>query len=238
MAECGNFVERRRDSVKKRWIGLCVVVVLGLVIMPLSGWAEGNVAAGLKAGTLGIGPEIGFAFSKYVGARIGFNYLPFSYSGEKGDVEYDLDLNLQNVFAILDVHPFKNALRLSGGLFYNGNSLDAKGKPSSGTFTIGDHKYPAALVGNLKGDIDFNDFAPYCGLGIDTTFGKERDFGLSLELGVLYQGSPNVSLTSDGPLSNDRIFLNDLAKEEAKLKDDLENFKFYPVISVGITYRF
>ncbi len=209
-----------------------------LVVMSFStGRAEG-VSAGLKVGTLGVGPEIGFCFSKYLGARVGFNYLPFSFSREKGDVDYNFDLNLQSVSAIVDLHPFKNAFRISGGLFYNGNNLDASGKSTSGKFKIGNHSYPAALVGNLEGDIDFNEFAPYCGLGVDTTFGKNKEFGLMLELGVLFQGSPDVSLSADGPLSGNPLFQRDLAREEEKLKDDLENFKFYPVVSVGITYSF
>ncbi len=216
-------------------VGLLVLVIF---TMTFSAARADGVSAGVKVGTLGVGPEVGFTFSKYLGARVGFNYLPFSFSGEKGDVDYDFDLNLQSVSAILDLHPFKNAFRVSGGLFYNGNTLDASGKSSSGKFKIGNHKYPAALVGNLDGNIDFNDFAPYCGFGIDTTFGKSRDFGLTLELGVLFQGSPKVDLSADGPLSGNPIFQRDLAKEEEKLKDDLDSFKFYPVISVGVTYRF
>ncbi len=220
----------------RKWTGI-VVLVCFFAMLGTMGHAEG-VSVGVKGGTLGVGPEIGFTFSKYLGARVGFNYLPFSFSGEKGDVEYDFDLNLQSVSGILDFHPFKNAFRISGGIFYNGNNLDAKGKPSSGMFKIGDHKYPAALVGNLKGDIDFNDFAPYCGIGVDTTFGKSKNFGIMLEVGVLFQGSPDVTLSSEGPLSGNPLFQRDLAKEEKKLEDDLNNFKFYPVISIGATYRF
>ena len=220
----------------RKWMGI-VVLACFFAMLGTMGHAEG-VSVGVKGGTLGVGPEIGVTFSKYLGARVGFNYLPFSFSGEKGDVEYDFDLNLQSVSGILDFHPFKNAFRISGGIFYNGNNLDAKGKPSSGMFKIGDHKYPAALVGSLKGDIDFDDFAPYCGIGVDTTFGKSKNFGLMLEVGVLFQGSPDVTLSSEGPLSGNPLFRRDLAKEEEKLEDDLNSFKFYPVISIGATYRF
>ena len=219
---------------KKLW----VVLLATMILLPFStGHAEG-LSLGVKAGTLGIGPEIGYAFSKYLNARVGFNYFKFSYDGTKSDIDYDFDLNLQNASAILDWHPFGNVFRISGGIFYNGNTLDACGKPSSGNFKIGNHHYPAALIGNLNGDIDFNHFSPYFGIGVDTTFGKEKNFGLQVEIGALYQGSPNVSLTADGPLSGNPIFQQDLAKEEDNLQDDLDNYKFYPVLSVGISYRF
>ncbi len=214
-----------------------MVVSLAVLIPSSTVHAEG-ASVGVKVGTLGIGPEIGVSFSKYFGARFGFNYLPFSYSDTINDTRYDFDLNLQSVSAILDFHPFRNSFRLSGGFFYNGNNLDASAKSTSGSYKVGNHRYPAALVGRLKGDIDFNSFAPYCGLGIDTTFGRDKSFGLTLELGVLFQGSPDVDLTADGPLSNVNAFRRDLEREENDIEDDLDKFQFYPVISVGMSYRF
>ena len=215
-----------------------VVLLAVMMVMSYSTVRAEGLSVGVRAGTLGIGPEVGYTFSKYLNARVGFNYFKFSYDGTESDVDYDFDLNLQNASAVLDWHPFGNVFRISGGVFYNGNTLDASAKPTSGSFKIGDHRYPAALVGNLDGDIDFNHFSPYFGIGVDTTFGKEKNFGLQVEIGALYQGSPNVNLSSDGPLSNNPVFLQDLAKEEDSLQNDLDNYKFYPVLSVGVTYRF
>ena len=224
---------------KEKWMKKRVwIVLLAVVRRPSPRGRAAGAPGGQTAGTLGIGPEIGYTFSKYLNARVGFNYFKLGYDGTKSDIDYDFDLNLQNASAILDWHPFGNAFRLSGGVFYNGNNLGANAKPTSGRFKIGDHTYPAGLVGNLSGDIDFNYFSPYFGFGVNTAFGKEKSFGLQVELGVLYQGSPKVSFSADGPLSENPVFLKDLAKEEDSLSDDLNNYKFYPVLSVGVTYSF
>jgi hypothetical protein len=93
-------------------------------------------------------------------------------------------------------------------------------------------------VGALSGKVDFDDIAPYVGIGWDTTFGKDNCFGLVFELGVLYQGSPDVNLVSSGPIASDPTFQAELAKETAALQDDLDEYKFYPVVAVGLSYRF
>jgi len=64
-------------------------------------------------------------------------------------------------------------------VLYNGNSLDATGK-SATTFDIGDNTYPGNQVGTLSGEIDFNNFAPYAGLGWNTAFDKEEYWDLFL----------------------------------------------------------
>ena len=148
---------------------VCFFMVMGITMARSEG-----VSLGIKGGTLGIGPEVGFRFTKFFGARVGFNYLPISYHSTKADIDYNFDLNLQNVSGILDFHPFKNAFRISGGVFYNGNNLDATGKDSSGSYKIGDRTYPAVLVGNLDGKIDFNDLPPIAELVLIRQSVKKR----------------------------------------------------------------
>ena len=57
------------------------------------------------------------------------------------------------------------------------------------------------------------------------------------ESGVMYTGSPKVSLTADGLLASDSTFMNDLDEEERNISSS-NYFKVYPVISIGIIYKF
>ena len=54
----------------------------------------------------------------------------------------------------------------------------------------------------------------------------------------MFQGSPEVTLSATGPITSDTTFLAELAKEEDNLQDDLDSYEFYPIISIGINYRF
>jgi hypothetical protein len=144
---------------------------------------------------------------------------------------------MQTVSALLDYHPFSGSFRLSAGAFYNGNELNATGKTTS-TYEIGNNTYTGTQIGTLTGSTGFNKFAPYLGLGWDTSFGKGSGWGFVFDAGALFQGSPNVKLSASGPISNDQDFQRNLAIEQSKLNDDLDNFKVYPYVALGVTYRF
>lgn len=198
--------------------------------------AEG-LAVTAKAGTLGLGLEFSGGFNSYLNARAGINYFDYDFSEEYENIEYDMELELRSAAGLLDWHPAGGSFRLTSGMLFNENELAAEAKPD-GTYEIGDTEYPAALVGDLTGDIDFDAYAPYVGLGWATEHGSDGGFGLSVDLGVAYQGSPDVELAASGPISVDPGFQADLAAEQKALADDLEDYKYYPVVAVGFNYRF
>ena len=192
---------------------------------------------GLKVSTLGAGLEAERSFTNSTGIRIGINYFPYDRTDTLDDIEYNVDLKLMSLSALLDWHPFEGSFRISGGVLYNGNEIEVDSKATA-SYQIGDTTYNAGEVGTLKGKIDFNDIAPYLGLGWDTSFGKDKGFGFLFELGAIYQGSPDVDLSADGLLANDQTFQNNLAKEEENMQSDVDDYKFYPVVSLGLNYRF
>ena len=63
--------------------------------------------------------------------------------------------------------------------------------------------------------------------------------GFTLDVGVLMQGEPNVDFNSTGgDLSNDPTFQANLKQEEANAEDDIKGFTVYPVLALGVSYRF
>jgi len=212
------------------------VLLVSVLVSPTIIQAK-ELSANLKVGTLGIGVEGEYSLNEYFGARLGANYFKYSYDGTDDDVTYDFDLGLKTISALVDLHPAKGGFRLSAGALYNGNELDASAQ-SSATYDIGNNTYTGAQLGTLKGTIDFNKIAPYLGLGWDTSFGKESGWGFVFDAGVVFQGSPEATLSADGPVSTDPTFQQNLALEEKNLQDDLDSFKIYPLVSLGVCYRF
>lgn len=198
--------------------------------------AEGP-AIGIKAGTLGAGIEVGTTLGDHFGVRISAQHFTYDYDDAIDGIDYNLDLELNSFAAMLDWHPFADSFRLSAGALYNANKLDAQANPAV-NYDIGGITYTATDAGRLIGSVEFDDFAPYAGIGWDTSFDKEYGLGFLLELGVLFQGSPNVNLTADGALTDDPAFQAELEKEEASIQDELDEFKFYPVVTAGLIYRF
>ena len=217
-----------------------VFTLAAVLLFPSFSFAESGysrLAVGVKGGTLGGGLEGTVKIHDQFNARIGINGFNFDYDGTEDDVEYDFELKLFTVSALVDWFPFSNNFRLSAGFLVNGNEINASAKGAA-DYTIGDVTYTSSQVGTLSGNIDFNDLAPYLGVGYGNPFGSDGNWMLTLDFGVMYQGSPDVNLSADGLLANNPTFLADLKKEEDNLQDDISAFKFYPVIALGITYRF
>lgn len=140
---------------------------------------------------------------------------------------------------MFDYHPFGGAFRLTAGGYYNDNSVDLKDKANSGnTVDIGNSTFTGAQVGTLTGQVDFNTFSPCVGLGFGNVVGEGSPFTFSVDLGAVYQGSPDVSLSASGPIASDLVFQTELVREVKDLNDKADSYRFYPVVQVGLSYRF
>jgi len=198
---------------------------------------DGRLAVAAKASTLGGGVELLARVNSNLTLRVGGNAYSHTYTTSQDDIKYDVDLDLSSVSAILDWHPFNGGFRVSAGILSNDNSIDVDAQ-SSATYSIGNTTYSGSDVGTLTGSVGFENVAPYVGVGWGNAFGEGKRVGVVFDVGVIFQGTPNVNLTADGTLSDNAAFLEDLALEEEELKDELNEFKYYPVISLGMTYRF
>ena len=108
---------------------------------------------------------------------------------------------------------------------YVGSSTDS-GHPSS--------ENPNFAVIQATGAIDAG-----LGLGFDNTYVGDRGWGFRALAGVAFSKRPDVNLTaSGGTLSNDPSFQARLRAEEAEARDDAKDFKYFPVVQVGLTRRF
>ena len=215
-------------------------ILATLLLAGSAGAAQaGDFSLGASASTLGLGAEAGYAFNDRFGVRLGGYALSLDQDGEESGIEYDGDLDLSNVGAYLDWHPFAGAFRVSAGWFATDNGLDAVGDPGpGGTYDIGGITFTEAEVGRLNATADLGSSAPFLGAG--WAWGR-ADGGLtwSLDLGILFQDSPDIELTSTGgTLSDEPALQAAIEEEEAELEDDVDKYDLYPVVSFGVGYRF
>jgi len=213
--------------------------LLGVLAMLALPGAASASDFGLDAhvSTLGLGAEFNYSINSYFTARVDFNRYNYSYTGTKQQINYDFDLHLKSYSAMLDWHPFAGTFRVSAGYFSNKNDIGAVATPQ-GSYTINGTSYTAAQVGVLSGDITFNPTVPYLGIGWSTLGTESTGLGVEFDIGALFQGSPKVQLSATGAAASNAQFQSDLAAEQVKLQGDLNSFKTYPVISLGLAYRF
>lgn len=225
---------------------LCLPVVGALMLLPGTASA-GPLGVAAKAGTLGFGVEADYVITDKLSVRGQLNGYDYDYTTDEDDIEYDGQLELSSYGVLLDWHPMGGAFRLSLGGYVNNNELSGTAS-GAGEYDIGDETYTVEPGDSLRlnTSIELGDgFAPYAGLGWGHSPANQGGILFSFELGVLMQGSPSVALDARGTVNGGAIDVAtdptvqaELRKEEANLEEDLKDFELYPVISLGLGYRF
>lgn len=193
-------------------------------------------------GTTGLGLHLTLPLQDQLNARVGVNGLNWSHDIRTTNIEYDAKLKLRTIEALLDYHPGGGNFRFTGGLVYNGNKITGTGTPRfGGSYTFNGTTYPAATAGTLEARADFRRIAPYLGIGFGNAAAGTPGWGFSADLGVLFQGSADTSVrsrdcTAPAPLCS--RLASDLAAENREIEEDVDDFKAFPVLRVGLHYRF
>lgn len=217
-------------------LGLQFAIGMMLLILPIQAQAD-VVGVGVtgKVGTTGLGADVTVPLvSNWLNLRGGYNYGELRPSLTEGDIKYKGDIHLESVPILLDLHPFNGGFRITGGVYYNNNDIDLSSVVDASTIGLGGSGFGTATV---NANVDWSEeFAPYLGIGWGNAADADSTLpiGFSLDIGAFYQGSPNVVLTE----STGTVSAADLAAEAAQIEDDLNEFKFFPVITVGIHIQF
>ena len=223
---------------------LYFILIFSVLALPSEARAQLGIAG--TAGTLGIGAELTIGGSSQLEGRLGIHGYEYSERREASDIEYDGEASLRTATALLDWHPGGRGFRLTGGLVYNSTEVTGSSlPPASGVYDIGGVPVPVELVGTLDAKVEFDPIVPYAGLGWGRAPGSGSGFGVTLDLGVIFQGEGEVTLTPvipagsplNDPLARQALQVLLLALDE-DLQDDVADYDLYPVVSLGISYRF
>jgi hypothetical protein len=217
--------------------------------------SEGRIpiGVGVKVSMLGIGGEVAIAVSHRTNVRFGFNVFSYGHTFDKDGVTYKGNLDLRSAQATYDMFLFKGLHVSPGVLFYNGNQVSANASvPGGRTFTLSNTNYVSAAADpvNGTGKLTVYRTAPMLLLGIGNLVPRSSShFSTSLEIGAVYQGPPRVTLNLGGSacdstglfcraISSDPTIQSNIAAEQAKLSKSASPYKFYPVLSFGVGYKF
>jgi len=213
---------------------LSCLALLGAFVSS-SAWADDNLWVGVKAGTLGLGAEATWRPLPWFDVRGGFNTFDYDEEGSQSGINYDATLELQTLYATANFRVPASPFRFTAGMFSNDNELEMISL-SSASYDIGGTVYTAGEVGTLTSRTSFDSMSPYAGIGFD--FGLFGKVGLNLDLGVLLQGDPKVSLAADGTLADDPAFMAALEEERLQLEGEVDKLKAYPVLSLALNFNF
>ena len=229
-------------------ISILFAAILGLGIgftaqgQSQSAQASATTSVGIHAGTQGFGLHLSQALSPQFGLRLSGSYAPYNFSRARtwGGNHYDLEMKsrFSNLLLQAEYRPFNQegkkdfASKLAitvGGAFFFQSEANATGVPTD-DYVLGDLIIDREDIGTLDVKSEWKSVAPYAGLAL-----RELRLGsalsLNIDLGSHYLSAPKVSLTGDKLLSGNEA-------NEAILENNLKNYRWLPVLQLGLSYSF
>jgi hypothetical protein len=189
---------------------------------------------GFKAGTFGPGGEVIVAITPRLHVRVGGSYL--HYSLPKNAVSFD-DVQILNSLVLggyslqLNYH-IARPIYITGGAYFNRFEMELEGIPT-GTYMIGDIEASPEQVGTLGFKVNPGlKISPYAGLGFGRSLARNGIVSFAFEVGALYHGAPDVTLTASGMLTPTAS-----AEQEATLEKNLSFFTIYPMVNFQLSIR-
>jgi hypothetical protein len=218
-------------------VGGLVAVSTGVAQAPASPPPEetGGVGLSAKLGTLGIGADVTLGLNEYVGFRLVVNTMALEPESSPSEGDVYADLEYLTYGALLDVHPFGGGFRVSGGALINDNKFKLRADTDE-PVNLDDQYYQ---LEDFAGEMTFADLSPYLGFGYGQAVGGDGHWHFACDFGVLFQGEPDVTATAQASNPAAQGLVDQALEQEiANIEDDFEWLKFYPVIAVGVSYRF
>jgi hypothetical protein len=186
--------------------------------------------------------------------RGGFNFFDFDKSFDEDGIDYAGTLKLRSLDVLYDQY-IAGGFHVSPGiLLHNGNKGAATASVGSRrTFTLGIVTYFSNATDPVKGSatIDFRNVSPMILIGFGNLLPRsDRHFGVNFDTGVVFQGSPNLKLNLTGtacatsPTTNcvnaatDPTVQSNIRNQETKVNDETKAFKYYTVVSLGVSWKF
>lgn len=203
-----------------------IAAVLAISAAALAGTASAQTVYG-QVGTTGF--TLGYAehLNNYVNVRADASFFNYSRDIKAGNVEYSGKLKFTNVGLYADYFPV-GQFRLTGGLLIGDDKVSARGTAGAGN-DIPEGEWVDAALKTKK-------VRPYLGLGWG--LGKQAGKGLSFtaDVGVAYgrfTTDYNVSAGLADYWGNDRV-----QEERRDLDRKVNDLKWYPVVRLGVSYKF
>lgn len=198
------------------------------------------LAIGPTVGTGGIGLQASVPILPgRLDLNTGFGGFGLTHDVTADGTRFHGKLNIGGVPLTLSWFPFANFFHVDAGIDINDNRVSVSAvAPADTDFTIYGHHYGAADIGTLTGRTHFHKVAPYIGFGFGDPFRGGR-LTVILNAGVMFEGSPNIRLTASNPaILQVPGAAADIRAEEASLNSKANFVRFYPVLNLGVVYRF
>lgn len=194
-----------------------------------------EVYAGI--GTEGVGAGFAYALDDNFNARAELNGFALSRDFNSGDLNYNARAKLLHGGLYADWFPAPASVpfRLVAGVLIGDDRIDATASSTNGTYDINGVVVPANGE-TVTARVRLPAARPYLGIGFGHAPNGKAGFSMYFDMGVAY-GRPRVDLNVPASLAAQAGQAN-VDAERQQLQDKADKLRFYPIVKIGVTYRF
>ena len=225
-----------------------------------------QIAIGGNVSPLGPGAQITTNIVPHLNLRLAGNGFSYATTFTTNGFNANAKLNLASARIAADYYPFHLGFRISPGVMVvNNNKVTATALAAPGTsITLNGDTFYSDTTNSVTGSTPLHASA-LLGLHatrpaftITTGWGNElgrSHFSVPFEIGAAFTGAPTVNVNLAGWACYDSTLIecnniadtsnpigaqvqSDLTAQVAKWKKDLNPLQVYPIVSVGVAYRF
>jgi len=220
------------------------ILVIGLLLISSTGQeakAQGDFSPALgiafKASTNGLGGDIVYNFHKRMSIRLGYEKLGYNttVNFEEQDISYDavIDFATGSTSLLYDLY-LARGIFVTAGAGLNLFHVDVDGSAAS-AMPFGDIEISPEMIGDFDIMVDpSNKISPYVGIGFGRTLGLRKKLSAAFEIGGFYQGPIDLTIDATGLLTPTS---NPAHKQAEKLEHQFDQYKWWPVLKLSISYR-
>ena len=211
----------------------------------------------INAGTQGAGISLGYNINPGVRLRLRGAMLSYSANENWSDSDARLKLYGNNVGLLVDIFPGEGNFYISAGLNFSENKMRCRSRiyrepGMAANAVVGGIEYAVSGgdYADINGKYSWNHAQPYIGIGYQDSLLGSSTFYYSLDLGINFMGSGNLTVGRSGNLNYRDTTTNQMKPvtnsvlEESIRKEGRDFFKIadalcvYPVLQLGIGARF
>jgi hypothetical protein len=214
-------------------------------LRPFRSWA-----IGFRASTLGLGVEFATPLAGRINLRSSFNLFAFNDPYSMDGLNYDARMHLQSSQTTLDW--FVGGFHISPGFLYVKNAMTAPVFVGPGkTFVLGTQTFLNSVDDPVTGSsyvIFPRTIAPLLLFGFGNLLPRHGEhLSLPVEVGVAYTGAAQINVDLNGTacvtngcvnFSQNADAQNFLKQEIQILNEGLKHYPVFPIVSLGLAYRF
>ena len=211
-----------------------------------------TAAIGLTLNTFGAGLEMAMPLAQQFNLRSIVNVVDYGYKFTSNGGDYNAEIHFHSAQMMVDWFPFYGGFHISPGIMAFNNKLAVQVRvPAGQTYDFEDYELTSSQNDPIHGGATATyprRIAPVLMTGFTDILPRNGShFTAPFEIGVAYPGTAQITANLQGTtckadgcsnIADDLDAQRLLRQKQEDLNEEVKKFQIYPIVSMGLAFRF